>query len=57
MCLCDCLHTVVPNKFYINGVIASMVVRAAVNQKKRENETIAQFVPDLVENNIRAVAF
>ena len=37
---------------YINSVIAGIVVKAAVNQKKRENGTTAQFLPDPMKNNI-----
>ena len=40
-CMSDHLHSVIPKKFYINSVIAGMVVSAAVNHKKREKGIIA----------------
>ena len=55
MCMCENLHTCsVKTKqvLRINIVIAGMVLRAAVNQKKGENGTTAQPLPDPVENSI-----
>ena len=42
-----------PNKAYINIVIAGMAVRAAVNQKKAEKGKTAQLLPDPVGSSIR----
>ena len=41
MCTKDHLLRITSNKSYINSVIAGMAVRAAVNEKKRENGTTA----------------
>ena len=41
------------NKSYINSVIAGMAVMAAVNQKKGENETMAQLLPNPVGSRIK----
>ena len=46
---CAC---VIAKKPYINSVIAGMVVKAAVNQKKREDGMIDQFLPVPVGINI-----
>ena len=53
MCICDCLSSVIPNMSYINSVIAGMTVKAAVNQKKREDRKTAQFLLIPVGNSIR----
>ena len=53
MCMCDCLQILTIKKSYINSVIAGMIVSAAVNQKKRKNGKIAQFLPVPVANSIR----
>ena len=55
MCVCEHLHTCslkTKQVLHINIVIAGMVLVAAVNQKKRENGTTAQLLPDPVEESI-----
>ena len=50
MSMCDCSDKVTQIS-YINNVIVGMVVSAAVNEKEREDEMIAQFLPDPEENS------
>ena len=46
MCVYDHLQSIMSSKSYINSVIVGMVVRIAVNQKKRENGMTAQLPGD-----------